>query len=83
MIHLSDGGSRSWRGSLQELEAIVPSNQFVRTHRSFLVNMEHISEIGHSQILLTTGDALPVSRNALANVRMSLLSFDRRRHLFH
>lgn len=83
VVHLSDGGSRSWRGSLQELEAVLPSDQFVRTHRSFLVNLEHISEIGHNQILLTTGDTLPVSRNALANVRMSLLSFDRRRHLFH
>ncbi len=81
VIHLSNGDNRSWRGSLQELETIVPSDQFVRTHRSFLVNLEHISEISHNQILLTTGDTLPVSRSALANVRMSLLSFDRRRHL--
>lgn len=83
VIHLLDGASKSWRGSLQELEVILPPDQFVRTHRSFLVNLEHISEINHNQILLTTGDTLPVSRASLANVRMSLISFDRRRHLLH
>lgn len=83
VIHLLNGSSKSWRGSLQELEAILPADQFARTHRSFLVNLEHISLINHNQILLTTGDALPLSRGNLANIRLSLLSFDQRRHLLH
>lgn len=80
-LHLTDGGNRSWRCSLGELENDLPPNCFVRTHRSYLVNLEHIAEIGRGDVRLDTGDRIPVSKTAYAGVRLALLNFDRSRHI--
>lgn len=80
VIHRTDGGSSSWRCTLRELEGRLPPDCFVRTHRSFLVNLEHIAAIERGQLRLTTGDILPISKNAYTNVQLGLAAFDHRRH---
>ncbi len=80
VIHLRDGGDRSWRCTLHDLESMLPPEQFVRIHRSFLVNLEHIAEIERDRVRLTSGDYVPISKNAYANLQLSLVAFDRRRH---
>lgn len=80
-IHLCSGDSQSWRGTLQELESTLPEGRFVRIHRSFLVNLEHIARIGHNQLRLSSGDLIPMSKTDYSNVQVNLIAFDRRRHL--
>lgn len=78
VIHLRDGSSRSWTGALKELEDMLPPNCFVRSHRSYLVNLEHIAEFERSWIRLSSGDTVPVSRSAYAKVQASLVEYDDR-----
>lgn len=77
-IHLRGGGKRTWRGALHELEAELPPHCFVRTHRSYLVNLAHISEIERSQVQLTSGEFVPISKSAYANVLTSMVAYDHR-----
>ncbi len=79
-VHRADGGSQSWRSTLKELESELPSDCFVRTHRSYLVNLEHIAEIERGNVILTDGCSVPISKNAYANVRLALVNFDGRGH---
>ncbi|MDQ0219989.1 LytTR family transcriptional regulator [Peribacillus cavernae] len=65
--------------SLQEFEFLLPKDYFIRCHRSFLVNVNHIKEIfpdTHSTFLLSmdNGDRVPVSQSYSSYFR-KLLGF--------
>lgn len=49
-------------GSLSDFEQILTSKGFCRCHKSFLVNLRHIRQIGMAQIFMTDGSAVPVSK---------------------
>ena len=62
-FNLSDGSVREVYGSMSEYESILLSHgEFMRTHRSYIVNMLQIEELSSSGILTFTGKTLPVSR---------------------
>ena len=75
-----DGSESSWRGTLQDLERQLPAGRFVRIHRSYLVNLEHIAVIGRDRLRLSSGDIIPMGRADYANIQMGLAAFDRYRH---
>ena len=79
VIHLRDGGSKTWTGALKELEATLPQGCFVRPHRSYLVNLEHVVGVERAWLRLSSGDAVPVSKSAYPKVQASLVEFDDRR----
>ena len=62
VIHKTDGNKESCTGTLKELETALPPMRFVRPHRSYLVNLEHVGKIVRYQIVLTDGTAIPVSK---------------------
>lgn len=65
--------------SLQEFEFLLPKDSFIRCHRSFIVNVNHIKEIypdTHSTFLLSmdNGERVPVSQSYSSYFR-KLLGF--------
>ena len=48
--------------SLKQLEARLPSPQFIRVHRSYLVGISHIDVIQGNRIFIS-GQEIPISRN--------------------
>ena len=48
--------------SLKNLEKELPSNLFMRIHKSYIVNLNKISEIDSNIIICSNGKSLPVSR---------------------
>lgn len=57
------------RRGLDELEAAIGSPDFLRCHRSFLVNLNHVVELGLSGFHMTGGAVVPVTLTALGRVR--------------
>jgi hypothetical protein len=58
----------SHKYSLQEFEFLLPKDYFIRCHRSFIVNVNHIKEIypdTHSTFILSmnNGERVPVSQS--------------------
>ncbi len=78
-LHRLDGSESSWRGTLQELERELPAGRFVRVHRSYLVNLEHIAVLSRDRLRLTSGDVIPLGRSDYSGIQMALAAFDRRR----
>ncbi|WP_409304170.1 LytTR family DNA-binding domain-containing protein [Peribacillus sp. SCS-155] len=71
--------SGTHKNSLQEFEYLLPKDYFIRCHRSFIVNVNHIKEIypdTHSTFLLymDNGDRVPVSQSYSSYFR-KLLGF--------
>ncbi|KON89906.1 LytR family transcriptional regulator [Sporosarcina globispora] len=77
-VHTGDN-SGTHKYSLQDFEYSLPKDSFIRCHRSFIVNVNHIKEIfpdTHSTFLLVmkNGDRVPVSQSYSSYFR-KLLGF--------
>lgn len=63
-----DGKKLMYRGSLKEFLSKLPPNQFIQTHRSFVVNLQYVSAWNRQEVLV--GDqSIPVSRNRWSVVK--------------
>lgn len=58
----SEGKAHFLRGKLSEIEKELPPN-FIKCHRSYIVNTNFIKSSSSKGILLKNGEELPVSRN--------------------
>lgn len=75
VIHKTDGTSETCLGTLKELENHLPPLTFVRPHRSYLVNMDHIVKIVRYQIQLSSGDDIPVSKKLYQQVQAAFIDW--------
>ena len=58
---------------LDELEKRLPAEDFVRCHQSFLVNLRFAAGMDSKELLLTTGERIPISRAHLKETRKLFL----------
>lgn len=65
----------SFYGRLRDLSEHLNPMLFVRTHASYLVNMEYIRSIRDAEVLLSTGEHIPVSRKFRPSVRDKHLEY--------
>lgn len=63
IYHLSNGETVKCRQALSEIENVLNKNKgFVKTHRSYIVNMKYAQKAEMNCITMTNGDKLPVAR---------------------
>ncbi|MEQ3530725.1 LytTR family DNA-binding domain-containing protein [Pseudoalteromonas sp. XMcav11-Q] len=74
-LHMKDTTQKLFTGSLKQLELTLPSI-FVKTHRSYLTNLNEVvsleSDNNQSNLKLTNGASVPVSRRLVSSVRATL-----------
>lgn len=64
IYHLSNNEIIKRRQSLLEIESVLKrDSRFIKTHRSYIVNMDYIKKIYPSYITMTNGDTVSVSRS--------------------
>lgn len=59
-----------FHSSFCELEKLLPWPVFCRIHRSFIVNIEHITCVAGKNVLLSDGTVLPLGRRYAGNLLM-------------
>lgn len=55
---------------------------FVKCHRSYLVNLKHVSKIEKDSVIMDDGRNIPISRNSYKKVVKSFIDFYRRKECF-
>ena len=65
------------RSTLKQLHDTLPQDMFVKCHRSYLVNITHISKLknhapGHASAQLSNNDVIPVSKSQRRTIRTLL-----------
>lgn len=60
---------------LDDVEALLKENLFLRIHQSYLVNYSYIKYITHNDLVLENDTYLPISRNRLKDVRETYMKF--------
>ena len=71
MIHTADGLIEQ-KVSISEMEKSL-GEQFVRVHRSYLVNLERVKRIGKTEIVLENGEIVPLSRRKYNEVNLAFI----------
>lgn len=73
---LTDGTQRQISGTLAEFEpALLESGSFVKVHRSYLVNMDCIRQLGTGTLVTYSGRTVPISRLLVSGVRQTYLNY--------
>lgn len=62
-------------GTMKTLEAALVPFGFVRIHSGFLLNMRFLNSIGESEVMLTSGAKLPMSRRNVTNVKRAYMDY--------
>lgn len=77
-IHLTDGVVREVTAALTDLEGeFLTRQEFIKTHRSYIVNLNCVQSIGSKCTVTKRGHSIPVSRqrhNRFQNAYMDFLS---------
>lgn len=75
-FHLTDGQIRQVPGTISSLEAdLLASPDFIKIHRSYIVNLRQISSLSPDGCVLASGDNLPISRLLYQQVRKQYISY--------
>ena len=67
-------GSFAIRDTLDNLAKVLPGPPFVRCHRSYIINLEHVQEINKTRAVLTDGRQLPVSHRYSMIVQQAVVA---------
>lgn len=77
-FHMTDGSTKEIYGSLSDYENdLLNREEFIKIHRSYIVNMGWIQELNPGTLSTTSGHKLPISRLLYPQVRERYMN-----HLF-
>lgn len=62
-LHLTTGSSIMTLFRLKNMESALPSNRFMRVHRSYIVNLGHVKGYARGRVYLDNEEYVPISVN--------------------
>ena len=62
-LHLTDGTKLVTLFRLKNMESELQSSQFMRVHRSYIINLNHISGYTKGRVFLSNDDYVPIGEN--------------------
>ena len=74
ILHTESGESYTVYKTLNTIEKELGDRRFLRCHQSFLVNMDHIKQIG-KQFLLSNGAYVPIRQRGVKAVRQAYIDY--------
>ena len=81
-FHLTGGAVQEIAGRLRDYEdALLRRPEFMRVHRSYIVNMLQVEQFAPAELRTFRGDTLPVSRNVYPQLKKNYLALLRDRRI--
>ena len=74
LIHTVSGGVHTAYKTLNTIEKELNAPCFLRCHQSFLVNMDHVRQIG-KEFLLSNGETIPIRQRGVKPVRQAYMAY--------
>ena len=62
-LHLTNASPITTLFRLKNMETALPSDRFMRVHRSYIVNLEHIAAYARGRVYLDNEEYIPISGN--------------------
>lgn len=80
ILHSESGEAYTVYKTLNTIEKELGDRRFLRCHQSFLVNMDHIKQIG-AQFLLSDGILVPIRQRGVKSVRQAYMDYSASRSI--
>ena len=75
-FHLRGGSAVDCSGSLNDFQdTLLTDRRFVKCHKSFLVNMDFVSNITNKDFILTGNQTIPISRNIYRDMKSAYFDY--------
>ena len=74
VFQTSEGEYRIYR-PLSEIEKLLDNKRFIRIHKSFIVNLEHVKAIGNYKLSLSDGTELIVAKGRYKYVKQGCRAY--------
>ena len=78
-IYLTNGQKWESRAKISDLVNLLGPD-FVRCHRSYMVNLRHITQINKTDVLLDDTTGLPLSRRLYPEVNQAFIKYHTKQH---
>ena len=76
VFHMADGKTAERVGSMDELYSqLMQYENFLRPHRSYLVNMDYIQTMSYKAIIMCSGAEIPLPRGKYAEFKDKYLEY--------
>ena len=69
------GKAHLFPASLASIEQALPADHFVRCHKSYLVNLDHIAQMGASTMTLDTEEEVPLGRKYAKDCQDAIIAY--------
>ena len=74
-LHTCSGEVYQTSGHLSQMQQRLPPGQFLRCHKSYLVNLEYVEGIRRYVLMLRNGQQIPVSKKNYVPVKKDYLRY--------
>lgn len=64
--------------SFSHFETAVLTNQFVKTHRSYVVNLAHVKRVGKQDVIMDDESTVPIARRKIKDVNQAFIDYYKR-----
>ena len=81
-LHCEDGKSVEFYASMSQLESKLSAHDFVRIHRSFLVHLPYISMFRQRELLLKTGEVIPIGSTYISSLKETFSEYISNLHIY-
>lgn len=61
--------------TMRTLETLLCQHHFIRIHNGYIVNCEHIAKVNNEEVILKTGQCLPISRGKSQETRKEYFEY--------
>ncbi len=73
---LTDGSKAVTADTLASLLGLLSADsRFFSPHRAYIINLEHVTALNASHVLMTTGQRVPVSRSSLSSLKKAYVDY--------
>jgi DNA-binding LytR/AlgR family response regulator len=70
-----EGGSIEFYEKIEDIQKQLEDKNFIRPHRSYLVNLEHVFKVTKNEVILKNGKAIKISRLKVAQIKEEFMEF--------
>jgi two-component system response regulator LytT len=82
-VHYDRDCKAEFYASMEQIQSRLSEHNFVRAHRSYLVNLTYIAVFQHQKLVLKTGEVVPIGITYLQSLKQAFSEYISYHHIYN